>query len=177
MFCNSRAQPHWVAFVVQQSLPEMNTCKSSRRLTLMKLTLMNSEQSAFLSLSPVGFYPGSSKGRGCQRKCQPSNQTKLLFRNVLWMQHLMDFTSSNLSGPEDGIRLDLEARALTVMSCTVRPANSKCGVFCTPIAVVLQKKGWEDCWHQECHQRITEFHSGLVSFLCYYYNRSLAVWW
>lgn len=49
--------------------------------------------------------------------------------------------SSNLSGPEDGIRLDLEARALTVMSCTVRPANSKCGVFCTPIAVVLQKKG------------------------------------
>lgn len=45
--------------------------------------------------------------------------------------------SSSLAGPEDGISLDLEVRAVTVVSCIVRPADSECGIFCTPIAVVL----------------------------------------
>lgn len=49
--------------------------------------------------------------------------------------------SSNLSGPEDGIRLDLEARALTVMSCTVRSANSKCGVFLYSYCCSSAEKG------------------------------------
>lgn len=49
--------------------------------------------------------------------------------------------SWNLTGPEDGISLDLEARAVTAVSCTVRPADRKSGIFHAPIAVVLQKKG------------------------------------
>lgn len=52
--------------------------------------LMNSEQSALLSRSPFVFFPGSSKGGGVKGKFSLQTKKKLLFRNALWMQHLVE---------------------------------------------------------------------------------------